>query len=82
MRNNISAVIFANVMMILFYLGLFMFSISIVFIIEYEEIADILSIAGGYIFVLSLIGSLLTIRTDNLEGKTNIIHKAIWYWGK
>ena len=82
MKNDISAVIFANIMMILFYLGLSMFLISIIFIFEYEKIAYILSITGGFIFIISLIGSLLTIRTDNLKFKNNIKYKAIWIWNK
>lgn len=79
MESKKSAVIFVNIMMILFYSSIFGIMLGIWLTIGNQKI-DILFYISAIIFMISLIGTFLTKRTDNLDFKTNIIHKAIWIW--
>ncbi len=81
MKSQKSAVIFANIIMFIFYTSIFIFMISFIISIIQHKL-NIIAVYSIVPFTLSLFGSLLTERTDNLEFKSNIIHKAIWYWNK
>ena len=81
MNNQKSAIIFANIMMIFFYISLFGLILSWWLSIINQEI-HILTYISSITFILSMIFSVLVERTDNLEGKTNIIYKGKWIWKK
>jgi hypothetical protein len=79
MKSKRSAVMFANIMMILFYSSIFGIMLGIWITISNQKV-DILFYISCINLMISIIGSCLTIRTDNLECESNIIHKAIWIW--
>lgn len=81
MKSKKSAVIFANIMMILFYSSIFGIMLGTWITIGNQKI-DILFYISCISLVISIISSCLIIRTDDLEFESNITHKAIWIWDK
>ena len=81
MKSERSAVIFANIMMILFYSSIFGIMLGIWITIGNQKV-DILYYISCISLVISILGRCLIIRTDGLEFKSNITHKAIWIWNK
>lgn len=79
MKSKRSAVIFANIMMILFYSSIFGIMLGTWLTISNQKV-DVLFYISCISLMISILGSVLIIRTDNLECKSNIIYKAIWIW--